>query len=188
MTNSEMLAMRKIRLEEVLMEMMIKTPYTRITVDQLTEAVGISRKTFYRTFPSKDACLDELIGQFVLGIHRQVTLKLAQPVDLVASYTESLRYWQENRAFFEALVRDNLLPLYIKHQVLHIQQEERRLGQIMDAPSMKHDEDILLFFAAGNATISLRWIQTGCKVPIEEMAKKLARLNHSPLLHRNPPP
>lgn len=185
MENSELLTSRKIQLEEALMRMMLKTPYNRITVNDLIADVGVSRKTFYRTFPSKDACLDELVGQFVMKLHRQVTLKLSQPVDLVESYTESLRYWQENKAFFEALVRDNLLSLYIDHQILHIQQEERNLGRIMDAVDMKHDEDVLRFFSAGNTAISLHWIQSGCKTPIDAMARKLVRLNHAQLLHQN---
>lgn len=182
---NEILDARKIALEEALKRLMIKTPYDRITVNQLVEEVGISRKTFYRTFPSKDACLDSLIEQYVLNQHRRVTLTLAKPVDLVSSYKTVLLYWKENKAFVDAIMRDNLMPLLLKVSTAHIMKEEKNLYRIMQTSDIACDEDIILFFNAGNTVLAINWLQNGCKTPLDEMAHKLVRLNHTQLLVNN---
>lgn len=184
MGNTELLDQRKTALTNALRQLMIKTPYAQITVDQLIQITGISRKTFYRTFPSKDACLESLIKQFVLEQHSSVTLSLTQPVDLVSAYSANLLYWKENKPFVDAMLRDKLLPLILKYSITHIQQEEHHLYRIMQTNSMECDEDVLLFFNAGNTILIINWLHNNCKTPVEEMARKLVRLNHTQLLQQ----
>lgn len=183
MENTEVQDRRKNALADALRHLMIKTPYSRITVNHLIDEVGISRKTFYRTFPSKDACLETLIDLFVLDQHRSVTLTLTQPVDLVAAYTANLLFWKEHKSFVDAMLRDNLLPLFLRRSIIHIQKEEHHLYRIMQTTSMECDEDVLLFFNAGNTIMILNWLHNDCRTPVEEMAHKLVRLNHTQLLH-----
>lgn len=182
MKDHELLDQRRTALEDALKQLLIRTPYDRITVDQLVEAVGISRKTFYRTFSSKDSCLESLIRQFVLSQHRRVTLSLSEPVDLVAAYRTVLLHWKENKPFVDAMLRDNLIPLFFHASCAHVMQEERNLYHIMQTSDMGCDEDIVLFFNAGNTILAIHWLQNGCKTPLDEMAQKLVRLNHKQLL------
>ena len=187
MGNAEALDRRKAALAGALRHLMIRMPYSKITVDQLIEEVGISRKTFYRTFSSKDACLEALMDQFILEQYSSVTLTLTQPVDLVAAYSASLLYWKENRLFVDAMLRDKMLHLLLKYSILHIRQEEHHLYRIMRTNTMECDDDVLLFFNAGNTVLIINWLHNNCKTPVEEMARKLVRLNHTQLLHNNEP-
>lgn len=183
---NDVLDARKIALEEALKRQMIKTPYNRITVNQLIEEVGISRKTFYRTFSSKDECLDSLIEQFVLNQHRRVTLTLTEPVDLMAAYKTVLLYWKENKPFADALIRDDLLFLFLNASTTHVMKEEQNLYRILQTSDTACDEDIILFFNAGNTVLAIHWLQNGCKTPVDEMAHKLVRLNHTQLIVKDP--
>ena len=185
MGSAEVLDKRKAALAGALRQLMIRMPYSKITVDQLIEEVGISRKTFYRTFSSKDACLEALMDQFILEQHSSVTLTLTHPVDLVAAYSAHLMFWKKHKAFVDALLRNKLFPLFLKRSIIHIQNEEHHLYRILQTTNMECDEDVLLFFNAGNTVMIIKWLYDDCKTPVEEMAHKLVRLNHTQLLHNN---
>ena len=179
---TELMDQRKTALEDMLLKLLRELPYSQITVQDIIRDLGLSRKTFYRIFPCKDACLESLIYRFVLNNHRYVNERLTEPVDLLDSYIHHLNYWKENRTFLEIIDRNRLGPFLMKHALAHVQREETALLSLLNSPDMVCDEDILLFFMAGVNTLVMYWIRCGCRTPVEELAQKLVRLIHSPLL------
>lgn len=182
MDSNELMEQRKTALEDALLELLKERPYSQITVQDLIRDLGLSRKTFYRLFPCRDACLESLIYRFVLNNHCYVNQRMTEPADLLQSYIHHLNYWKENRFFLEIIDRNRLTPFLMKHALAHVQREEKHIVSLLNSPDMKCDEDILLFFIAGVNTMVMYWVRCGCRTPVEELAQKLVRLIHSPLL------
>ena len=64
--NTEESAYRQRQLEQSLLELMEDFPYKAITIGQICDQVGISRKSFYRYFDSKDGCLFALLDHTIM--------------------------------------------------------------------------------------------------------------------------
>lgn len=73
-------------LTTVAQDLFLEYGYQATTVDQIAEAAGMSRRTFFRYFPSKD---DLVIGKYDLFGDRMADALDARPVD--ESVWESLR-------------------------------------------------------------------------------------------------
>ena len=59
-------AHRQRQLEQNLLELMAEQPYSGITINQICDLAGISRKSFYRYFGSKDGCLHALLDHTIM--------------------------------------------------------------------------------------------------------------------------
>ena len=58
-------ARRQRQLEQCLLELMLTENYPQITISQICDLAGISRKSFYRYFTSKEGCLYALLDHAV---------------------------------------------------------------------------------------------------------------------------
>ena len=183
MENKELLDTRKTALEDILLRLLNEMPYTQITVPMIIGELGLCRKTFYRVFPCKDALLESLISRFVLNCHRYVQLRQKDSVDLMASYTDTLQYWKENKSFLDCINRNDLGSFFMKQCIRHLETEERYIVSLLDTPGVECDEDILLFYVAGTTVLVMHWVRCGCQTPVEKLARKLVRLNHTRLLN-----
>jgi AcrR family transcriptional regulator len=52
---------------------LLKAGETDIPVDEVTSSLGMSKKTFYKVFPSKGSMIEELVNRIVGGIGSRIT-------------------------------------------------------------------------------------------------------------------
>lgn len=76
-------------------------PYPEITVLRVTQEAKISRQTFYRHFPSKDALLAAMMQKIVDGVTQRLQ-SLQQPTRKEIFYTY-FTFWQQHANFLRLL-------------------------------------------------------------------------------------
>ena len=65
--NTEESVLRQQQLEDCLLKNMLQKSYGEISVSDLCEQAGISRKSFYRYFGNKDGCLCALLDRVLIN-------------------------------------------------------------------------------------------------------------------------
>ncbi len=56
------------RILQISREYFLKFGYSKVTTDEITSSIGISKKTLYKYFPTKKALLEEVISSTIEGI------------------------------------------------------------------------------------------------------------------------
>ena len=77
---------------ESLLELMKKIPFEDITVTQLCQAAGLSRRIFYHLFSSKTGALHALVDHKLLDIGQ-----------LPGGTTQFFRYWKDQKDLLDVL-------------------------------------------------------------------------------------
>ena len=105
------------------------------------------------------------------------------PKDLTASTVAYLRYWQKHIDFLTMVTRQNLKSLMVDRTHICFRDNFDTLLDQMSTPDFQADDSTLWLYAAFCFTILMQWYEQGCRVPVEEMARKYLRMLKSPLLH-----
>ena len=173
---------RRVDIENELLALMKDVPFDAITVKDLTDRLGIARKTFYHYFSNKHVCLESLMDRLIY----ECNLNLLQdiPPDAARSlfYENQLQFWMAHREFLEAVNDNKLGLLFVERFLRYILQNEPTLMKRLQTALVPCDEDILFFYLSGEIALLLRWCKGGFALPMEEMVAKLQRLIHEPLL------
>ncbi len=163
-------------------ELVATTPYDKITVYEICEKAGVSRKTFYVHFQNKSGIVSKIVYDDIVKPLSQmddVFPTLVGTPSIIKSLPELLnqnvyKAIYEDREFYSRLccmagsIDSPLVDAFSSGiQFLNL--------KIMDtlgykAPDWKKDY-ISYYFAAGNAILIQRWIRGGMTVPPEELAE-----------------
>lgn len=140
MKKQEMTEIRIKKFEDELLEAMTRMPYRDITVNQLIQAVGVTRKTFYLHFANKDACLDSLMDRELLA---QSAYAASYADNLLAMHLAGCRFWLSRRIFLECILKNDLFTAFLKRMLRHNQTEDREIMQILCStlPEDQYDAD-----------------------------------------------
>ena len=182
MAHAELFLQRQERIESALLELMQIIPYQQITVTDLTKQLGISRKSFYYYYSSKESCFESLADRLIQESALYAFRQLTDDQDAVPIYGENIKFWMSQKPFLNAVLQNNLWNILLERMMRHIRQEEKLVQFLLDTPTMEYDEDILLFYVRGQLALMLTWCAQGFPLSVEEMARKYFRLMHSPLL------
>lgn len=182
MISNDVIYQKKIQFEDALLEIMERMPYNQISIVHLINAVGVSRKTFYRYFPDKDACLYSLIQRHICDCALYTACHVSPDMLLSQSYAIQLHYWKEDWRFLSALYRNGLFHILHREMMNHIRTEEKDLMHGLCSPNGEFDEDCLFFYVAGVCRMMTVWCENDFETPLEEISQKLGRLLHMPLI------
>lgn len=92
-----------------LFKVMKKKPFADISVTEVCHAAGLSRKTFYKYFPDKEALLDYLTEDLVLGYYNFKLSDTDTDCDLrFRSFLHYFSFWYSMKEWVGLLVRDGL--------------------------------------------------------------------------------
>ncbi|MDE7422979.1 MAG: TetR/AcrR family transcriptional regulator [Lachnospiraceae bacterium] len=144
-------------LTKTLLHLMKQHPYHEITVKHIILESGISRKTFYRNFLSKDDILnsyiDTILYQYLEAIKEQGEYSMIQMLDIIFSFCEK----NQDLLF---MLRDNemLYLLLLKLNQL-IPVEHRRITQNILGTTPNLSQYIVLFNIGGMWNIIVGWIE-----------------------------
>lgn len=158
----------KLWMEEALLKLMQTEKYREITIKEITDHAGLTRRTFYRNYNSKD---DILLGCFnrIWGEYREL---IAGQVDLSLPSIA--------RVFFTQMRKHaDFLALISRHQLfqLFLAQVDTLLPPAFDelkGKAMPFSQEsvryALTFSAGGFLHILIRWLDDGAQKTPEEMA------------------
>ena len=170
--------------EQTLLEAARHQPYTSISVSQLCELSGLSRKTFYRLFENKEDVLIALIDHTIMDyvnftgpsdfIGRTI---INEPINLFA-------YWRCHKSLLDILNETNKMILLLDRTVEHILHEHREVRQHFSVDQEAYAEDVLQFYFSGIMSLVIRWYQSGFARSENEMAELLNQLLYTPAVKR----
>ena len=173
---------RKQELEECLLEMMQEIPYREITVKMLTEKMEMARKTFYHYFPSKQACLESLTDRLIYecGVQQMQTQEGNSLCK--QTYVETVKFWMAHKVFLDVINRNSLGAFFLNRMLMYLSDEDQAIQKNLSTDQIICDADILFFYISGYLFLILKWSHEGFPLSVEEMAQKLLRLIHEPLV------
>lgn len=176
--NTEESAHRQRQIEQCLLELMTDTPYANITIGQICELAGISRKSFYRYFDSKDGCLHALLDHVIMD---GSSYYMSEPGKSVTGPDLCIRifeYWQRQTVLLDALERDGQSIQILQRMIRYTLEEEPDYARHMGISKSSIIEHVV-FTVSGVMGLVLAWHHEGYQKNAEEMGKLLYEMTQS---------
>lgn len=171
---TEVSAENQKRVTGSLLELMLRMSYDDITVTQLCQTAGVTRRVFYHLFSNKTDALHALIDQRILGIES------CYP-DVPDEALRFVLYWRDQKSLLDALRRNNLSNLLLERMVKSILDEAFDVRYWVKAYDRTTGTDIIIFNLCGIMGLTYGWYYTGFQRPPEEVARRLSQLVQKPL-------
>lgn len=158
----------KHELEAALLGLMRTENYTEITIQEIAYRAGLSRRTFYRNFTTKEEILEGCFDRVWNGYRERIVTEpdLSLPNITRVFFT----HMQTHRDILMTVNRHNLLPIFqARVDVLLPQAFHEARG---DVPSLPAEtlRYALAFSAGGFMRILILWLNDGCRKSPDEMA------------------
>ncbi|MCR4567070.1 MAG: TetR/AcrR family transcriptional regulator C-terminal domain-containing protein [Pseudobutyrivibrio sp.] len=170
-------------LAESLKELAVTKPIEKITIKEITDKAGVIRPTFYNHFQDKYELLEWItINELFSPIEpllangmlkEAVTFVLTEMARAKDFYRRAAQLTGQN-SFSEIFTRcvSNEVSKYI---------DVESLAGIADYPWLK-EEVVAEFLAHAICWVTMRWINKGMIVPVEELTDVYIKIFHSPII------
>ena len=129
--NTEEAAVRQRQLEQCLLSLMADLPYSQVTIGLICEKAGISRKSFYRYFDSKDGCLHALLDHTIMDGSTYYIPDGDAEDPLLSFCTRVFRYWQMQTPLLDAMEKNGQSLQILQRMVRYILTEEPDYARYM---------------------------------------------------------
>lgn len=163
------------KINQALIDLMADIPYKDITISKLTTHAGLSRRTFYRNYTSKD----DIINEYYYIIWEEYTKELKNEKDMsltnialiffntMYKYRELLSLFNQNKLFglFLNQVSRLMIKDYSNRSASSNQMESENLAYIT------------LFVSGGFFQMAKAWFDGGQKESPEKLAGYLKNLD-----------
>ncbi len=182
----------KAQIRKQVLETLKSTHIHNVQVKAITDALGISRSTFYLYYDSAYAVLQDIEDEFFDGLEKanapfwryplkQEYMNQPHPVLLTV-----LRYLRENREV------SNVLRGPFGEPMFQVRSKKCLQESLCPVPLMRvyYPEDTELhisYLICGHIGVVNEWMLADCPIPDEEFAVKLYRLMFSGLFPRTQP-
>ena len=123
-TNEESLIRRR-QLEDELFRTMLQKPYIEISVSDLCEQAGVSRKSFYRYYGNKDGCLNALLDRVLMNnVSGQGKIDLSAGIHSPV-LLQAMEYWMEQKPLLDLITENGLQSRLLERCFLHVGSEKQ---------------------------------------------------------------
>ncbi len=171
-TNGRIAEQSKKKLAKALLAVMEQYDFREITVTQLAQEAGLSRKTFYRLFKGKEELLrilfENLYREFLTQIE---TRRLRHYWDVVQCYFD---FCEERRELLSLLKRNNLLaPLFegsYQHAFEVFASVRTRETADRYSPLLPY---LLAYSVGGMFSMLLMWVESDMEMPSSVLIDQL---------------
>ena len=166
-------ARRQRQLEGCLHELMLAESYPQITISNICDRAGVSRKSFYRYFSSKEGCLYALLDH---AIFDGASFYLPEPAGVQSTrlaYEHFFSYWKEKALLLEALDKNALSLLLAERMIAYTVQEEREFHYLFREQRNESSERSI-FYISGIVGLILTWYRSGFSKSPSQMAAILS--------------
>ena len=168
-------ALRQRQLEQCLLELMLTTEYGQITISDISDRAGISRKSFYRYFSSKEGCLHALVDHAVFDGASFYLPNHNDDRSSRVSYQRFFLYWKEQHLLLDALLRSGMTSLLYERMLDYVTKEDQDYRIFFrDHAGDAHER--IMFYIGGIMTMVLDWHQNGYSHSVLQMAQTLSEL------------
>ena len=166
-------ARRQRQLETCLLELMTTESYAQITISHICDRAGISRKSFYRYFSSKEGCLYALLDHAIFDGASYYLPGLTENQSTMTIYERFFCYWKEKAPLLDALEKNTMGLLLAERMLAYIVSEEQELRHIFREPADESAERSV-FYISGIMGLILTWHKSGFSKSSAQMAAILS--------------
>lgn len=179
---TEKSAQQQRQLEACLLSLMQRQDYHQISVSSLCELAGLSRKTFYRLFGSKDDALCALIDHTLMDYAKFRLPQEALLPDAPAELQRFFAYWHHHKPLLDVLQGNQLGSLLLQRTIEHVTREEFGALRWLGALNQPEALDKVTFYITGIMSLILSWHLSGyARSPSEMSALLLDLMLHAPI-------
>lgn len=160
---------QQLALEKALIELLGERELDKISVVEICERAGITRRIFYRLYETKNDCLVAAIDHKLRasGYYRSKTGH--------TGFYATLEYIKEERDFFGALCKTNNMGLFMERTIAYLNEWKRHEHHLI-ATYGSSDPELLLFNVSGFIGVILYWVHTDFARDISEMADLMNKM------------
>ena len=166
-------ARRQRQLETCLQELMTTEDYANITISQICDRAGISRKSFYRYFSSKEGCLYALIDHAVFDGAAYYLPEHPSHHTNRLIYERFFSYWKEKAPLLDVLERNSMSLLLADRMLAYTVQEEHEFRYLFRELAAESTERSI-FYISGIVGLVLSWHKSGFSKSAAQMAAILS--------------
>ena len=166
-------ARRQRQLEACLLSLMETDNYAHITISHICDRAGISRKSFYRYFSSKEGCLYALLDH---AIFDGAAYYLPDQPDYHSArliYERFFIYWKEKALLLDALEKNAMGLLLAERMLAYTIQEEQEFRYLFRTQRDESSERSI-FYISGIIGLVLSWHKSGFSKSPAQMAMILS--------------
>nr|MBQ8245047.1 TetR/AcrR family transcriptional regulator [Oscillospiraceae bacterium] len=167
------------QVESALLELMQKLSFEDITVTQLCQAAGISRRIFYHLFNNKTGALHAMIDHLILDSE-------SYGMDIPDPSVRFFCYWKEHRDLLDALRNNQMSGLLLERMIACVLNEAYELRYLLKANGWEKEEDVILFYLSGTMGLIFRWYYSGFRESPQEMGELLEKIMTRPFARGQP--
>lgn len=162
-------ARRQRQLELCLQDLMLTTEYSQITISDISDRAGISRKSFYRYFNSKESCLCALLDHAIFDGASYYLPNHSDNQSPPFIYERFFRYWKDKQNLLDALDRNSMSTRLVEQMVRYVMQEEQDFKVFLKARDQEaHERN--LFYIGGVMTLVFDWHKSRYSKSILQMS------------------
>lgn len=167
---TEVSAQHQRQVTESLLELMGKMPFEDITVTQLCQRAGVTRRVFYHLFSNKLGALHALVDHKILDIESFYQ-------DNSNDALRFFRYWKDQKAFLDALGENGMSGLLLERMINSVLTEDYELLYWLRRKGWeKYSQEIIIFSLSGLMGLVYSWYYSGYRKTPEEMAVLLVQM------------
>lgn len=158
---TEKTALQQARITESLQALMQGRPFSEITVTQLCQHAGVTRRTFYYLFSNITGALYALIDRKILAV--EICGKDELP--------EFFQYWKDQEAFLAILEKNGMSGLLLERMIVRVLQEDYDVQNWLQSRGWRHNSrDLIVFGLTGLMGLVYSWYYSGFARRPEELA------------------
>ena len=169
-------ARRQREFEQCLLELMARDSYEQITIGDICQSLGMSRKSFYRYFSSRQGCLYALIDHAILQFMIAYLPDNFHSLNLQQLFETFFTYWKGLCPLLDALVKNDLIPCMLERSLFCMIHEEQFLRRALGADADNDGYEQLIFISSGITGLLIHWHVTGYQKTIPQMASIACRM------------
>ena len=145
-----------------LLDLCHKKDLSQVTVKDLLETTGVSRQTFYNHFLDKNDLIQYIYNHKIINHFNGQNTNL----DFYESLIESFEHMKQYQTFLKEYIPKHCEEFDLKwHQQLY--------GEKLMPDALKF---ATIYHANASSAMTLSWILSDMKVPVEEMAKMITQM------------
>ena len=167
---TEISAQHQKQVTEALLLLMQKMPFEDITVTQLCQAAGVTRRVFYHLFSNKTGALHALVDHKILDIE-------SYGREVSNDTLRFFRYWKDQRSFLDALGENGISGILLERMIQSVLAEDYDLLYWLRKKGWKdYSQEVIIFLLSGLMGLVYSWYYSGYQKSPEEMAALLEQM------------
>ena len=170
-------------LAESLKELAVTKPIEKITIKEITDKAGVIRPTFYNHFQDKYELLEWItVNELFAPIEPMLSEgKLRESVSFILSSMVQEKDFYRRAA--QLTGQNSFNEVFTQCVAVSVSKyiDVGSLAGIADYPWLKEDV-VTEFLAHSISWVTMRWINKGMTVPVDELTDVYIKIFHSPII------